>query len=104
MTPTDGRGWHAQIDAAGRAELHETASERLLEELHPFGGCVSSTTAGDRYGATFTVTYESVDALTATSLAESIFAGAVARAGLPAWPIVRLEVLTFDEMDGEFGA
>ena len=100
---TDARGWHAQIDAAGPAELDEHASERLLEELHPFGGCVSSTVAGDRYGATFTVIYEGVDVLTATSLAESIFAGAVERAGLPRWPIARLEVLTFDEMDGMLG-
>jgi hypothetical protein len=114
-------GWTVTIEAAGTdpagtdpADLttFPDAIDALVDGLHDHGGAVSSSTDSTRYGATFTWNAPAIrqaallghmnDAADETAHdALHYFRAAAERAGLPAWPIVRLEVVTWSEMDAE---
>ncbi len=110
-------GWSIHIEAVGTepADLDAGADE-LLDLLAVRGGSVTSTIDGTRYGATFSMNFPAdIEAVEGVELEEPFTetAAAVAHwaceyfrtasklAGLPAWPIVRCEVLTDEELDRE---
>jgi len=98
-------GWAATIEVASPSPAAPTDFDdllvNLLEELVEHAGAVSCATARDRYGATFSVDVDEADPATAFIEARAIFTAASGRAGLPAWPIVRLELLTVAEQEAE---
>lgn len=98
MTPM---GWTVSFEAHGEpAASLEDALEELMDLLVDRGGAVSSSTVADRYGATFSVA-EDINAAGALAHGYEVFTNLAEKAGLPAWPVVRAEALTFDELDRE---
>ncbi|HSH59428.1 MAG TPA: hypothetical protein VK988_07265 [Acidimicrobiales bacterium] len=93
--------WSVNVEAASQAgddRVDQDAMEVLLELLddHHVGGVAVSP---GRYGARFNV--ESPTSVEAAAEAEEVFRKAAAAAGLPAWPVVRLEVMTVEELDAD---
>ncbi len=93
--------WSVNVEAATQAgddRVDQDAMEVLLELLddHHAGGV---TVRPGRYGARFDV--ESPTSVEAAAEAEEVFRKAVAAAGLPAWPVVRLEVMTVEDLDAD---
>ncbi|MEX1009678.1 MAG: hypothetical protein WD271_17810 [Acidimicrobiia bacterium] len=89
-------------------EVHGEAPARLDDALEEFvdllvdrGGAVSCSTAGDRYGATFSLEEGVENATAAVALGHDVFTALAEKAGLPRWPVVRAEALRFDELDRE---
>jgi hypothetical protein len=81
-------------DAAG----HEVDADRLWPLLEALEGhSPAAGGGGRRYDAQFNV--EAVDAAAAWTKALRVWKRAVATAGLPAWPVVHVEVLTIAEQD-----
>ena len=93
-------GWTVTLEAAGddAAEL-EPALEELLDLLVDRGGAVSASTMGDRYAATFSVDEEVATVADAVALGCEVFTSLAEKSGLPAWPVVRAEALTYEEHD-----
>lgn len=90
--------WSVNVEAThpGSQRVDQHAVEVLMELLddHHVGGVAVSP---GRYGCRF-----DVDAPTpaeAATEADEVFRKAVAAAGLPAWPVVRLEAVTVEELD-----
>lgn len=77
----------------------EAALEELLDLLVDRGGAVSGSAMGDRYGATFSIEEAVATAPDAVALGYEIFTTSAEKSGLPAWPVVRAEALTFEELD-----
>jgi hypothetical protein len=98
-------GWIVSFEARAEAPASlDDALEELLDLLVDRGGVVSRSTAGDRYSAAFSID-ESVDhAAAAVGLGHVIFTALAKKSGLPAWPVVRADALTFDEQDRELAA
>ena len=96
-------GWTIDIDAAGDATLaDEHYDDRLVEfeqALEPYGGAVAGTDAHDRFGARFSFDTDSVNPVQVLEDGLDIFHGAAIEAGLPAWQVVRCEILTYAEDD-----
>ena len=65
------------------------------------GGAVTGSTRGDRYGATFSLEEDFETAAGAVGFGHDVFVELAGKAGLPAWPVVRAEALTFEEQDRE---
>ncbi len=76
--------------------------EALHDLLTRYGGAVSGR--GGRYGATFSVEEPGLDAPSALALGYEIFRDHALDVGLPDWPIVRAEVMTFAEHDADRSA
>jgi hypothetical protein len=95
-------GWTVSFEAKGEipATLND-ALEEFLNLLVDRGGAVSSSTVGDRYSAAFNVDDAVENAAAAVALGYDIFTALADKSGLPAWPLVRAEALTFDEQDRE---
>ena len=96
-------GWTIDIDAAGDpADADEHFDERMTEfetALEPWAGAVAATDARDHFGAR--VSYDT-DAIKPGKVLEEgldIFHDAAVAAGLPAWQVVRCEILTYAEDD-----
>lgn len=96
------QGWTITIEAAGTepADL-DAGIQALVDALADRGGAVSGAPDGTRYGATFSATqaFDSIEDL--AGWAERYFGDTAAHVGLPPWPIVRLELMTFAEHDAE---
>ena len=92
--------WSVAIEAAGPAGSTGVDAEelwRLVDALARHGPAVGG--GGDRYDAQFNV--EAPDVGAATTKALRLWRRAVAATDLPAWPIVRTEVLTVEEQEAE---
>ena len=59
---------------------------------------VTGSAIGDRYGATFSIE-EAATARDAVAFGYEIFTTYAEKSGLPAWPVVRAEALTFEQLD-----
>jgi hypothetical protein len=95
-------GWTVSFEAHGEpGAILEGALDEFLDLLVDRGGAVNASTVGDRYGATFNVADEVESAAAAVLLGQDIFIRLAEKAGLPSWPVVRAEALTFDELDRE---
>jgi hypothetical protein len=93
--------YHVTVEAAGEGPP-PTADDldAFLERLGPEATVLGSPeTGGPRYGADITV--EADSPFSAVGDAGTLFAKAQSQAGLPQWPIVRLSVVTDDELDAE---
>ncbi|MGI8795543.1 MAG: hypothetical protein ACR2IR_02965 [Acidimicrobiia bacterium] len=95
-------GWTVTLEAAGddAAEL-ESALEEFLDLLADRGGAASASAVGDRYGATFSVDEKVATAADAVALGCEVFTSLAEKSGLPPWPVVHAEVLTYEEQDRE---
>jgi hypothetical protein len=95
-------GWTVSFEAKGEIPAAlDDALEEFLDLLVDRGGAASSSTVGDRYSATFNIDEDVEDAATAVALGCDIFTKLADKSGLPTWPVVRAEGLTFDEQDRE---
>jgi hypothetical protein len=89
------------FEARGEAPARlDDALQEFLDLLVDRGGAVSASTLGDRYGATFSID-EPVESSAAVALGSHVFTALAEKSGLPVWPIVRAEALTFEEHDRE---
>ena len=61
------------------------------------GGAVAGSEARDRFGARFSFDTESVNPVQVLEDGLEIFHDAAIEAGLPAWQVVRCEILTYAE-------
>jgi hypothetical protein len=95
------QGWTIDIDAAGDPATAGTNFDLQLAEfelaLDPFSGAVASSDAHDRYGARFSLDTESINPVEVLERGLDVFHEAAIAAGLPAWQVVRCEILTYDE-------
>lgn len=93
-------GWTVTLDAAGDdPALLEPALDEFVDLLADRGGAVSAAQVADRYGATFSIYEDVPTAAAAIALGLDVFIGLAEKSGLPAWPVVRAEALTFEEQD-----
>jgi hypothetical protein len=100
-------GWTIDIDAAGDpAEADEHFDDRLTEfehALEPWSGAVAGTSDRDHFGARFSYDTDSINPVQVLEEALDIFHDAAVAAGLPAWQVVRCEILTYTEDDARDG-
>ena len=95
-------GWTVDIDVAGDEAEPAEFEARLValeEVLEPYGGAVAAGAARDRYGARFSLDTSSEDPAEVLEHALLIFRDAAFAVDLPRWPVVRCEILTYDEDD-----
>ena len=95
------QGWTIDIDAVGDPDTTTadwdaqlTAFEAALE---PQSGAVAGSDEHDRYGARFSLDTESINPVDVLEQGLDVFHEAAITAGLPAWQVVRCEILTYDE-------
>ena len=94
--------WEVHLEAAGDGSVDEERLVDLLEHLSDFGASVTGSPeepidGKGRYGATFAVAADSPVQAVVTSC--ETFMSAAKKAGLPDWPIVRVEVMTEEEFE-----
>ena len=95
-------GWTVSFEARGEpAAKLDDALEELLDLLVDRGGAVSGSTVGDRYSAIFSVDETVENVAGAVALGYDVFTALAEKSGLPSWPVVRAEALTFEEQDRE---
>lgn len=93
-------GWTVTFETAGHEPTElEAALGEFLDLLVDRGGAVSGSAIGDRYGATFSIEEAVATAPDAVAFGYEIFTSYAEKSGLPAWPVVRAEALTFEELD-----
>ena len=96
--------WNVQAEAAGDERYDEQLLGELLDALFECDGVVTGTPEEPidgraRYGAGFSV--QAADAVEAVARARAVFQRAAAAAGLPAWPLARVEAQTEQELELE---
>jgi hypothetical protein len=92
------------IEAEGDRELTREEIVELADAVAGHGG-IASGIGTNRYGAQLVVEADSLD--DAVEQATAVFSSAAARAGLPPWPVVRMDALSeadddesyFDDVD-----
>jgi hypothetical protein len=103
-------GWTIHAECGGPAGgVRDKSIDGLGDLLEPRGGSITCNQDGSRYGATFSLDPGREDhrldtVEEAATLGASIFRALASEAGLPEWPIDRLEALTFAEHDRELEA
>ena len=94
------RDWSVNVEASdsGDHRVDQDAAEALIELLadHHVGGVVLGS---GRYGCRFDVAAETPSQ--ATAEAEEVFLQAASAAGLPPWPVVRLEAVAVEQLDAD---
>jgi hypothetical protein len=95
-------GWTVTFEAVGDqpADL-ERGLDEFVDLLVDRGAAVTGAITGDRYGASFSVSEPVDTAPSAVAVGYEIFVTYAEKSGLPAWPVVRAEALTFEELDRE---
>ena len=83
--------WSVGIEAAGDRVLEMDEIVGLADAVAPLQG-IASGLGSTRYGAQIVV--EAPDREAAVQQGRADFAAAVARAGLPTWPVVRAEAVS----------
>jgi hypothetical protein len=96
--------WSVQIEAVGDDQYDEGLLQDLLDNLLQYGGVVTGTPEEPidgraRYGAGFSV--QAADVVEAVARARAVFEHAAAVAGLPSWPLARVETQTEEELEIE---
>jgi len=94
-------GWVITVFAAGTTP--EPRLERLTTDLalamNDCGGTAHSTDDRLRFGVAFSIQHAGLDAGAAATLGYRLFLDVAAKVGMPDWPIVYLDVMTFAEQD-----
>ncbi len=88
--------WSVGIETAGDREMKHDEVLELADAVAPCGG-IATGIGTNRYGAQVVVFADSREEAIAKGKEE--FAAAVAKAGLPVFPIVRTEAISEDEDD-----
>jgi hypothetical protein len=100
-------GWTIDIDAAGDpADTDDHYKDRLDEfeqALEPWSGAVVGSEDRDHFGARFSYDTDAINPVQVLEEGLDIFHDAAVAAGLPAWQIVRCEILTYAEDDARDG-
>jgi hypothetical protein len=91
--------WTVHIEAAGDGVVEPELVDELVDQLVDRHAAVNS--GNGRYGAQFDVFGSDADSAVHGAL--NIWATAVEQAGLPAWPVVRVEAMTVAEQEVELG-
>jgi len=96
--------WSVHAEAVGDEPYDEGLLEDLLDNLLEYDGVVTGTPEEPidgraRYGAGFSV--QAADAVEAVARARAVFEHAAAVAGLPSWPLARVEAQTEAELEIE---
>jgi hypothetical protein len=100
-------GWTIDIDAAGdpaTVDDLEALMTSFERELAPWSGAVAAGPAGDHFGARFSYDTDTLNPVQVLEEGLEIFHDAAIAAGLPAWQVVRCEILTYAEDDARDGA
>ena len=90
--------WSVGIEAEGDRVMELEEVVELADAVAPSGG-IATGIGTTRYGAQLVVLADTLDEAVEKGRAE--FAAAAAKAGLPGYPVVRVEVVSEDE-DMEF--
>ena len=90
--------WSVSIVAEGDREVSHEEVVELADAVAGWGG-IASGIGAQHYGAQLVV--EADDRDTAVQRATAAFVAAVARAGLPSWPITEVDAIS--EADDELG-
>jgi len=94
-------GWTIDIDAVGDPDDTDDAYDEHLgafeRALEPYGGAVLGSREHGRYGARFSLDSESVNPVEILEEGLLVFHDAAVDAELPAWQVVRCELLTYAE-------
>ena len=93
--------WSVGIEAQGDRVLSREEVVELADAVAASSG-IATGIGTNRYGAQLLVDAGTRDEAIEKATAE--FAGAVARAGLPVYPIVRVEAVGEHEESGDYGA
>lgn len=97
------QGWTIDIDAFGDpADADDRFDDKLVafeRALEPYSAGVAGSNNRDRYGARFSLDTTSVNPVEILEEGLHIFHDAAIDADLPAWQIVRCEILTYEEDD-----
>jgi hypothetical protein len=104
MTNDDLPWWNVHAEAVGDEQYDENLLEDLLDNLLEHDGVVTGTPEEPidgraRYGAGFSV--QAADAVEAVARAREVFERAARSAGLPRWPLARVEAQTERELELE---
>jgi hypothetical protein len=96
--------WNVHVEAVGDEQYDEGLLEDLLDNLLEYDGVVTGTPEEPvdgraRYGAGFSL--QAADAVEAVARARAVFEYAAAVAGLPSWPLARVEAQTERELEIE---
>lgn len=97
-------GWTITIEAAGdTAAVTDDAIDAFLDNLDDHAAAVSSSTDRCRYGATFSIAdpHGDLDIVGAIEAGCAIFEKRAIISGLPTFPIVRAEAMTYAEHDAD---
>lgn len=86
--------WSVGLEAEGEDVMSREQIVELADAVAPNAG-IATGIGRNRYGARLIVAAESRDE--AVERASAVFVGAAATAGLPEWPIVRVEVISEEE-------
>jgi hypothetical protein len=101
------QGWTIDIDAAGHpAEADEHFDDRMTEfesALEPWAGAVAASDARDHFGTRFSYDTDAINPIQVLEEGLEIFHDAATASGLPAWQVVRCEILTYAEDDARDG-
>jgi hypothetical protein len=103
-TGDDRPWWNVHAEAVGDEQYEEDLLEAFLDRLLEHDGVVTGTPEEPidgraRYGAGFSV--QASDAVEAVVRAREVFERAAAAAGLPRWPLARVEAQTERELELE---
>ena len=93
-------GWAVSFEAVGEpGAVLDDALDEFVDLLVDRGGVVSASQVGDRYGALFSVEEPLGSVVEALALGHEVFRALAEKAGLPAWPVVRADAMTYEEQD-----
>ena len=99
------QGWTIDIDAVGDpASSDDGFDDHLVafeSALTAYSGAVAGSEARDRYGARFSLDTPSINPIEVLEQGLLIFYDAAIEAELPAFQVVRCEILTYDEDESE---
>ena len=94
-------GWTIDIDAVGDPATAQDGFDDQVsafeQALEPYSGAVAASDERDRYGARFSLDTTSISPVEVLEEGLLVFHDAAIDAGLPAWQVVRCEILTYDE-------
>jgi hypothetical protein len=95
------QGWTIDIDAVGDpADADDGYDDRVAAfeaALEPYSGAVAGSDQRNRYGARFSLDTTSVNPIDVLEQGLDVFHDAAVAVGLPAWQVVRCEILTYEE-------
>jgi len=96
--------WNVHVEAVGDERYDDDRLGDLLDNLFEYDGVVTGTPeepidGRSRYGAGFSL--RAADAVEAVARARAVFEHAAAGAGLPPWPLARVEAQTEQELENE---